>query len=184
MLLRMSSGLKYNEFDFLPPADLTTMLYLEPSAADYAIRAPLAHPPDTSWAYSSATANILSQILRQAYGDDDYYRLPYRALFAKIGMRNTVVEADPAGTLVFSSYVFSTARDLARFGLLYAQDGTWLGERILPEGWTTYARTRTPTAARNGGSLPTLNEPKPKSEAPRCPRILSSGKASRARSSL
>jgi CubicO group peptidase (beta-lactamase class C family) len=146
MLLRMSSGLKYNEFDFLPPADLTTMLYLEPSAADYAIRAPLAHPPDTSWAYSSATANILSQILRQAYGDDDYYRLPYRALFAKIGMRNTVVEADPAGTLVFSSYVFSTARDLARFGLLYAQDGTWLGERILPEGWTTYARTRTPTA--------------------------------------
>jgi CubicO group peptidase (beta-lactamase class C family) len=122
------------------------MLYLEPSAADYAIRAPLAHPPDTSWAYSSATANILSQILRQAYGDDDYYRLPYRALFAKIGMRNTVVEADPAGTLVFSSYVFSTARDLARFGLLYAQDGTWLGERILPEGWTTYARTRTPTA--------------------------------------
>jgi CubicO group peptidase (beta-lactamase class C family) len=146
MLLRMSSGLKYNEFDFLPPADLTTMLYLRPSAADYAIQAPLAHEPDTYWAYSSATANILSKLLRQAYGDEDYYRLPYRELFGKIGMRDTIVEADPTGTLVYSSYVFATARDLARFGLLYAQDGVWLGERILPEGWVTYARTRTPTA--------------------------------------
>ena len=146
MLLRMSSGLKYNEFDFLPPADLTTMLYLRPSAADYAVEAPLAHEPDTYWAYSSATANILSKLLRQAYGDDDFYRLPYRELFGKIGMRDTVVEADAAGTLVFSSYVYATARDLARFGLLYAQDGVWLGERILPEGWTTYARARTPSA--------------------------------------
>ena len=146
MLLRMSSGLKYNEFDFLPPADLTTMLYLQPSAADYAVRATLSHEPNTHWAYSSATANILSRILRQAYGDEDYYQLPYRELFGKIGMRDTVVEADAAGTLVFSSYVFATARDLARFGLLYAQDGVWLGERILPEGWATYARARTPSA--------------------------------------
>jgi len=146
MLLRMSSGLKYNEFDFLPPADLTTMLYLQPNAASYAINAPLADKPDTSWAYSSATANILSQILRQAYGDDAYYRLPYQELFSKIGMRDTVVEADPSGTLVFSSYVFATARDLARFGMLYAQDGVWQGERILPVGWASYARTRTPTA--------------------------------------
>lgn len=146
MLLRMSSGLKYNEFDFLPPADLTTMLYLRPSAADYAVNASLAHEPNTHWAYSSATANILSRILRRAYGDEDYYQLPYRELFSKIGMRDTVVEADAAGTLVFSSYIFATARDLARFGLLYAQDGVWLGERILPEGWATYARTRTPSA--------------------------------------
>lgn len=146
MLLRMSSGLKYNEYDFLPPADLTTMLYLQPSTADYAVQAPLAHEPDTYWAYSSATANILSRLLRQAYGDDEYYRLPYRELFGKIGMRDTVVEADSAGTLVYSSYVFATARDLARFGLLYAQDGVWLGERILPEGWATYARACAPSA--------------------------------------
>lgn len=146
MLLRMSSGLKYNEFDFVPPADLTTMLYLRPSAADFAAQLPLAHAPDTYWAYSSATANIVSKVLRQAYGDEEYYRQPYRELFGKIGMRDTVVEADAAGTLVFSSYVFATARDLARFGLLYAQDGVWLGERILPEGWSRYARTPTATA--------------------------------------
>jgi CubicO group peptidase (beta-lactamase class C family) len=146
MLLRMSSGLKYNEFDFIPPMDLTTMLFLRPDAANYAAHAPLIHAPDTVWSYSSATANILSWILRQAYGDDAYYGLPYQELFRKIGMRSAVIEADASGTLVFSSFVFATARDYGRFGLLYMHDGVWQGERILPAGWVEYARTATPTA--------------------------------------
>jgi CubicO group peptidase (beta-lactamase class C family) len=148
MLLRMSSGLKYNELDFVPPADLTTMLFLRPDAADYAAHAPLAHPPDTVWSYSSGTANILSWILRQAYGDDAYYALPYQELFRKIGMRNAIIEADASGTLVFSSFLFATTRDYARFGLLYLHDGVWQGERILPERWAEYARTPTPAAPR------------------------------------
>lgn len=149
MLLRMSSGLRYTEYDFVPPVDLCTMLFLRPSAADFAMSAPLAKAPDTRWAYSSATANILSAILRQAYGDDAYYVLPYRELFNKIGMRSAVVEADASGTFVFSSFLHATARDYARFGLLYMQDGVWQGERILPEGWVAYARTPTPTARRH-----------------------------------
>ncbi|HQN02010.1 MAG TPA: serine hydrolase, partial [Candidatus Hydrogenedentes bacterium] len=35
-LLRMSSGLDYNEFDFIPPTALTTMIFLKPGAGDYA----------------------------------------------------------------------------------------------------------------------------------------------------
>jgi len=146
MLLRMSSGLRYTEYDFIPPVDLCTMLFLRPSASDFAMSAPLAVRPDSRWAYSSATANILSAILRRAYGDDAYYALPYRELFGKIGMRSAVVEADASGTYVFSSFLHATARDFARFGLLYAQDGIWLGERLLPEGWVQYAHTPTPTA--------------------------------------
>lgn len=146
MLLRMSSGLKYNELDFVPPTDLTTMLFLRSDAADYATRAPLIHAPDTVWSYSSATANILSMVLRQAYGDDAYYALPYQELFRKIGMRSAIIEADASGTLVFSSFVFATARDYARFGLLYMHDGVWQGETILPPGWVQYARTATRTA--------------------------------------
>lgn len=146
MLLRMSSGLKYNELDLIPPTDLTTMLFLRSDAADYAVHAPLVHAPDTVWNYSSATANILSMILRQTYGDDAYYALPYQELFRRIGMRSAIIEADASGTLVFSSFLFATARDYARFGLLYMHDGVWQGERILPEGWVKYARTATPTA--------------------------------------
>jgi CubicO group peptidase (beta-lactamase class C family) len=50
-------------------------------------------------------------------------------------------EFDEAGTWVGSSYVRTTARDFARFGLLYLRDGMWDGQRLLPRGWVDYART-------------------------------------------
>jgi len=162
MLLRMSSGLAFGEFAVLPPSDLVRMLFLSPDAADYATRLPLAHPVDTVWAYASGTSNILSRVLRQTYGDDAYYALPYQELFAKIGMRTATIEADPTRTLVCSSFMFATARDYARFGLLYMNDGVWRQERILPEGWVKYARTATPTAPQGQYGahwwLPSLNE--------------------------
>jgi len=142
MLLRMTSGSSYNEFDMLPPADLTTMIFLRPDAGAYAASLPLSHPPDTRWAYSSGTSNILSRVLRDAYGDDAYYALPYTELFAKLGMRGAMIEADPSGAFVMSSLMWATARDYARFGLLYLNDGVWEGERILPEGWVDYGRAQ------------------------------------------
>jgi CubicO group peptidase (beta-lactamase class C family) len=147
MLLRMSSGLDYSEFEFMPPPPLATMLFLRPGAGDYAAKLPLRHPPDTVWAYASAGTNILSLVLRQVYGDEAYYRLPYQELFSKIGMQSAIIEADASGTFVGSSFMYATARDFARFGLLYLHDGVWQGERILPKGWVEYARTPTPTAA-------------------------------------
>jgi len=149
MLMRMSSGIDFTEVDFSPPAQLTTMLFEHAGAAEYFMDLPLAYPPDTHFAYGSGTTNLLSWVLRQAYGDDAYYALPYQELFAKIGMRNAVIEADATGTYVGSSYLHATARDYARFGLLYLHDGVWQGERILPEGWTDYAMAATPTAKKD-----------------------------------
>ena len=162
MMLRMSSGLAFGEFDFLPPSDLVSMLFLSPDTAAYAARLPLAHAPDTVWAYASGTTNMLSAVLREAYGDDAYHALPYRELFGRLGMRSAIIETDASGTFVCSSFMFATARDYARFGMLYAQDGVWMGERILPEGWVEYART--PSAIDQPGPygahwwLPTAQE--------------------------
>jgi CubicO group peptidase (beta-lactamase class C family) len=148
MLMRMSSGIDFVEVDFIPPAPLTDMLFTAPGAAEWFMERPLAHAPDTHWAYGSGTTNLLSWVLRQRYGDEAYYELPYKELFSRIGMRSAYLEADATGTYVGSSYLFSTARDLARFGLLYLHDGVWQGERILPEGWVDYAMTATPAAAQ------------------------------------
>jgi CubicO group peptidase (beta-lactamase class C family) len=58
----------------------------------------------------------------------------------------SVIEQDASGTFVYSSFSFASARDWARFGLLFLNDGVWNGERILPEGWVKYTTTPAPAA--------------------------------------
>lgn len=70
-----------------------------------------------------------------------------RELFDPLGMRSAQPKFDKAGTFIGSSFCYCTARDFARFGLLYLRDGVWDGRRILPEGWVDYARTPTPVPA-------------------------------------
>jgi CubicO group peptidase (beta-lactamase class C family) len=77
----------------------------------------------------------------------DYHAFPRQALFHRIGMRSATLEPDASGTFVGSSFMYATARDWARFGLLYLKDGIWEGERILPRGWVAYTRTPALTAA-------------------------------------
>lgn len=141
-LLRMRSGLRFSEAYSDPLSDVTRMLYDRPDAAGFAASRPLEAPPGTFWKYSSGTTNILSLIARRAVGEADYLSWPRRALFGPLEMTSAVFETDAAGTFVGSSYLFATARDWARFGLLHANGGAGL----LPEGWVRFAATPTPQA--------------------------------------
>jgi len=144
-LLRMSSGLAFDE-SYHPFGDATRMLFEQSDTAAYAMSNALDAPADTRWSYSSGTTNILTKIIRDRVADDAaYYALPRRLLFDRLGMRTAVIEPDPAGTFVGSSFVYASARDWARFGLLFLQDGVWEGVRLLPEGWARYVSTPTPT---------------------------------------
>lgn len=67
-----------------------------------------------------------------------------------IGMRNTLVGTDHFGDFIFSSQVYTNARDLARFGLLYLQNGRWQGERLISEEWIRFVRTPAPATAASG----------------------------------
>ncbi|MDH4089646.1 MAG: beta-lactamase family protein [Cyclobacteriaceae bacterium] len=140
-LLQASSGLSWSESYFNPVSDFHNMFIRSDDKAAYAISRKLKHKPGEFFQYSSGTTNILSSIIRQTVGDDQYYRFPYEKLFYKIGMNNTLMEPDASGTFVASSYSYATARDWARFGLLYLNDGLCHGERILPQGWVAYSKT-------------------------------------------
>lgn len=162
-LLQASSGLKWSESYFTPWADFHQMFIHSDDKAAYAAARPLKHEPGTFFQYSSGTTNILSRIIRKTTGDDQYYRFPYEQLFYKISMNRAMIEADASGTFVASSYSYASARDWARFGLLYLNDGVWNGERILPEGWVKYSTTPAPAAPlREYGAQIWLNLGDPK----------------------
>ena len=66
-------------------------------------------------------------------------------------MRNTLVSTDRFGDFILSSQVYTNARDLARFGLLYLQNGVWNGERLISEEWIDFVRTPAPATVGRGG---------------------------------
>jgi CubicO group peptidase (beta-lactamase class C family) len=124
------------------------MLFKKKDMGLFAASSPLVDEPGKVFEYSSGTTNIISRIIRETVGDEGYYRFPYEKLFFRIGMLSTILEPDAGGTYVGSSYSFGTARDWARFGLLYLNEGIWNGERILPEGWVKYSVTPAPGAGQ------------------------------------
>jgi CubicO group peptidase (beta-lactamase class C family) len=136
-LMQASSGLDWQEV-YSGPSDATSMLFKKRDAGLFATQVKLKHTPGDVFYYSSGSTNILSHIIRKTVGDESYHRFPYERIFHKTGMYSMVIEPDPGGTFVGSSFSYATARDWARFGLLYLNDGYWMGERILPEGWVEF----------------------------------------------
>jgi CubicO group peptidase (beta-lactamase class C family) len=151
-LLAMSSGLEFEESYRSPLSDVNLMLWAGGDAGGYAAAKRLAHPPGAHWQYASGTTNVVAASMRETLGPA-YAGYPRRALFQPLGMSSAVLETDASGTFVGSSLMFASARDWARFGLLFANDGVWKGTRVLPEGWVRYSATpAAAAAARNYGA--------------------------------
>lgn len=144
-LLHMSSGLAWKE-SYAPADDATYMLLRAPDMAAFAAKKELAADPGTKWHYSSGNTSIISRIIRRVIGEADYLSFPRRKLFEPTGMRSAVMELDASGTFAGSSFMYATARDWAKLGQLYLQDGIWAGRRILPESWVKYSTTPAPQA--------------------------------------
>lgn len=107
---------------------------------------PLEVAPGTRWKYANNDTLLLQRALRERIGDDHrYLRFPYDELFHPLGMYHTRMETDHLGRFIGSSQVYTTARDLTRFGLLLQNDGVWNGRRLLPEGWVKFLVTPAPT---------------------------------------
>jgi CubicO group peptidase (beta-lactamase class C family) len=156
-LMQMQSGLKWNE-DYGNRSDVTLMLHCESDMGRFAFSKPAAYPAGSFWYYSSGTTNIVNCYIRKLFDNDSlYYTFADLQLFNKTGMPDAVFEVDPSGTRVGSSYLYATARDYARFALLYRNDGIFNGERILPEGWVKYTISAAAASNKSYGAFFWLN---------------------------
>ncbi|MCA0893890.1 serine hydrolase domain-containing protein [Microbulbifer agarilyticus] len=147
-LLQMSSGLEFNE-TYAPGSDATKMLFRAHSASDIALQSPLTKVPGEYFSYSSGTTNLLSRWIYDRVGatpqtNVDFF---YQQILSPLGMRHTTFEVDGSGVFVGSSYIYASARDWARLGLLMLQNGEWNGEQLLNPDWVT--DTQKPNQSEN-----------------------------------
>lgn len=148
-LIRMSSGL-YTEGNGSPLMDVYQQ---GGTVSGRATSNVLDQPPGTRFLYSPPDTQLVVRSVRQVVNNDaEFLTLPFEELFWKIGMTRTTPASDWNGDFLMSGQTYSTARDFARFGLLYLADGVWQGERILPENWTDYVSTPGPAQPARGGN--------------------------------
>lgn len=148
-LLTMSSGLRFKE-PYVPGSDSIQMLFDSSDMGKLAASLPLEHPAGSTWSYSSGTSNILSGIVTRATGGslDAVTRFARKRLFEPAGMASALIEPDESGVPVGSSYAYATARDWARFGLLYLHNGMVGDKRVLSQQWVDFIRTPTKAGPR------------------------------------
>ena len=145
-LLRMSSGLEWDEDYSDPDGDVLTTRGQGVDRAGYEASKPLAHPPGEFWYYSTGTSNLIARSVAEqvGYGEDltDWID---QELAEPLGIGEIRHSLDSTGLISGGSFIDMTPQDFARFGLLYLRGGIWDGERIVPEGWVDYSRMPTPS---------------------------------------
>lgn len=148
-LMRMSSGLRFSRGspEDIPGYHDHDLGYTGAiDAFEWATTRPLQFEPNTFGRYRNSDPLTLGLLIRDAVRarGEEYLTWPQRALFDRIGMRRQVLETDPYGNFLLNGFDYGTARNWARLGLLYLNDGVWQGERLLPVGWTKFVSTPAP----------------------------------------
>ena len=157
-ILHMSSGLRFRgvaDPDLDPSLGYPDHLYVYTGTVnsfEWAATRPQQWPPNTIGRYRNSDPVLINYLVRLGVEGrgEEYLSFPQRALFDKVGIRGMVLETDPYGNYLLQGYELAPARDWARLGNLYLQDGIWMGERILPEGYTEFVSTLAPAWKADG----------------------------------
>jgi CubicO group peptidase (beta-lactamase class C family) len=156
-ILQMSSGLRIRaeqdpEYVYDGRYPDHWYYYTGPNAFAYAASRPQEWAPGVIGRYRNTDPVLGSYLVRLAVEKrgEDYLTFPQRALFDRIGVRSAVLETDAYGNFLTQGYDLVAARDWARLGNLYLQDGVWNGQRILPEGYAKFVSSLAPAWKADG----------------------------------
>ena len=159
-IMRMSSGLRFRapqDPDFDPDAGYADHIYVYTGTVNsfaWAASKDRQWEPNTVGRYRNSDPVITNYLVRLGVEEvlgENYHEFPQRHLFDKLGIRNLIPETDPYGNFLLQGYEFGSGRDWARLGNLYLTNGVAPGgERILPDGYATYAATLAPAWEADG----------------------------------
>jgi CubicO group peptidase (beta-lactamase class C family) len=147
-LLEMRSGIRFTE-GILPWND-EPRTYYATDMRERLLTTSIADPVGAFFHYNDWHPLLLSLILERATRKSVTEYLQERvwnALGAEYPASMMVDRSDALGLEHLESGLSATARDLAKFGQLYLQDGMWQGRRLLPAGWVE--STTSPAGARS-----------------------------------
>ena len=153
-LLTMSSGLDANDSD--PLSEASEGRYqsqtARPDWIKLALDAPMMEDPGTQPLYGGANPMILGGILANVAGEPVEW-FAHRTLFEPLGIDNYKFFLDPTGVVYMGGGLWMRPRDMAKYGQMYVDEGTWHGQRVLDEewieeSWQKYGRLR--PLERNG----------------------------------
>jgi CubicO group peptidase (beta-lactamase class C family) len=152
-VLNMSSGLETIDNRGMEYATGSGLSYWAGASSVAGARSrALLREPGTYWDYENYDTLLGVYAMKLALGGEKAYaEYPRKALLDKIGMRNTLVSTDRFGDFILSSQVYTNARDLGRFGLLYLNGGMWNGERLISQDWIEFSRAPAPATVGRGG---------------------------------
>ena len=132
-LLTMQSGIDWDEWPYGPTSSFTYMVD-SPNWVQYVLDRLMRDDPGTVWDYNSGGSHLLSQILNQTVGNSTRTFAEDR-LFTPLGITNYQWDEDPQGVVFGAAWLHLRPRDMAKFGFLYLNNGTWDGDQLIPAAW-------------------------------------------------
>ncbi len=105
----------------------------------------LAHPvprePGTHFVYNTPATYMLSAIVQKVTGQTVLEYLRTR-LFEPLGIENPQWGSSPQGITLGGYGLMIRTEDIAKFGQLYLQKGSWDGKQLVPAEWIDQATSR------------------------------------------
>jgi CubicO group peptidase (beta-lactamase class C family) len=112
------------------------------------------HAPGTFWYYNNWDFNAAGIIFERAV-KNSIYREFQETIAAPIGMQDYTLDDGQYVTgpdSVYAAYPFRmTARDMARFGLLFLRQGAWRGVQVVPSDWVAESTASYSDTGQSGG---------------------------------
>ncbi|MFX0091559.1 MAG: serine hydrolase domain-containing protein [Candidatus Hodarchaeota archaeon] len=142
-LLTMTAGFNWSEWDFSysDPRNSFYQMYYSEDPVQFVLDLPMAYEPGKVWTYNTGASQLLSAIITKAT-NQSALDFANECLYGDLGIADVHWERDSQGVYYGGFALYLKARDMAKLGYLFLNNGTWDSEQIISPEWVVNS-TRT-----------------------------------------